>query len=623
MNSLLGQPILVYDIETKTFGAPNPKKDVVRMFGAYSYLKDKYYSVVSKKDMKTLLKHHKYIVGFNHISYDNQVLYHNGFDDIISKSNDKDFYFKGKTDIDLMRIFQDRATQMKIKQGMLGDLLMSFSLDFISKTIGIVDNKTGKIDDFDYSILNKPTWTNEEIKLIKDYLRRDIQVTKKMYEWLENYFGVFKPFLNEYDVETKKYLTSATSVFTYKAICKRLGWKEEYAKKTNGHASYGGGYVAYPAGESFEGDIYCLDYNSLYPHIFIQCNLFSKKLGGWRGGPWKIKGEYDDEKQGQIEKLLIDFYKERLIMKKNGDPKEYSIKIIINTSYGLSGNESFKHLFKENTAGDCTALGREWVKLARRQYRRAGYKVLYTDTDSVYILDPFHDKQKMLKVKDSVIKYIKAHVPFPAETFDMGVDDEITHMWFFKGKNKDASKDDYEDEDDFINKTKGLMKKNYVYLAKVFDKDGNCVDTKVKVKNLGVRKKSTSALTRKIFWDLLVPRIKKEKKIKFREIDIRNYITKLVQEDIKIASVRYRVNAFETYKVPGQLQAQIAQRYGPGIHFLIPNKRIGVGKDKKYCTLEEFRKRNLQIGDIIFDNVWSELDYFIIPTKPLGLSHWI
>lgn len=1023
---LKGQPILVYDIETKTpMGKPNASKDILKVFGGYSYLHDKYVVMINKDEIRKFIEGHKFFVGFNHMSYDNVVMHNCGFSDLI---NVKEFgrlvsaRFTKAYDIDLMRIIhpkhQARAQAMKIDKGNLGDLLMDFDLDNVTRVIGLVDDEDAKIKDFDYKILNKETpWTMEEIKQIRFYTRRDVEITKKLYEWMEMYFTPLKPFLNKKDVYGKKYLTSPFAVYTYKAICNLLGWEEEYAHTEGKAPTFGGGYVGYPSEESAEGDIYCLDFNSLYPHIMIMCNLYNQKEGGWHGnGVFDVVGYYDTEKLGPIPNLLKRLYGERLIMKAQKDPKEYSIKIILNTCfsddtdiitengikkvkdcvvgekvytmnektthlelkpiietqkykytgnmehihsnsfdflvtpdhkmirkmgfadfkymtaseiverkngripkikhslyntkntftfkdfikdddtvwiklddmysqrrnknliysgdllmhsfdkyidwslsgkyyvqggmrdmktpllqysgkdleqlfyfigmfisegnlsivkpksyengnnrgtsyrvaisqykvakeeiytkienclnqlnfrytkhergfrisskflyrflkqfktheidadipdwvfeydkrylvalhdgmydgdgnkrnyryntiseklsvsfsklllmlgykpriikdkprfvngkecnpcyrisrrlegkysrakyekvayngyvhcvtvednhnvcagrggnynfigqcYGASGNSAFKNIYNHITASDCTRIGRQWVLLARKYFRDAGYKIIYSDTDSCYIIDHLKDKEKLLAVKNNLINFIKANVPFPCDSFDMGVDDEITHMWFFKGKSKDEKEDKVMDEDDISNKSKSLMKKNYIYIAKVFDNNGKWVDTKVVVKNLGVRQKSTSALGRKIFWEYLVPKIKAEKKVKFTKLYFTNLINKLLSEDIRLAEKRYPVNPVETY-ANDSIQAQISAKYGAGIHFLIPNSRYGIGKDKKYCTIDEFKEHNLRLSDIDYSVVWSELNYFIEPEKVFDLNHF-
>jgi len=265
-----GEPILIYDIECKTLeGKPNPKTDKLVVFGCYSYLTNDYYYLNNIEDIKKVINKHKYLIGFNNLQYDNVVLFNNGFNSMMRQNNYGDANFNYKYNIDLMQIFKLRAGSMKVKKGMLNDLLMSYSLDFISKTIGIVDDNDGKIKNFDYSVLNKEKFTKEDVQYIKEYLKRDIDVTKKMYEWVEEYFDSFKHFVHEEDIINKKYLTTATSVFTYKAICKKLEIDEEYDK--GDHQNYGGGYVAYPAGEEFEGDIYCLDFNCIPSDEKIRC----------------------------------------------------------------------------------------------------------------------------------------------------------------------------------------------------------------------------------------------------------------------------------------------------------------------------------------------------------------
>jgi len=618
---------LIYDLENATLlGRPNANTDKLKVFGCYSYITNKYYCLRDKKEIEKTINAHKIFVGFNNFEYDNTVLYNNGYTKFIDY-NEKygEGKFKFKTNVDLMRIFKNRCSSMKVKKGMLGDLLMRFSLDYISKMIDIVKDD-GKILDFDYSLLCKDTWTEEEWQLIKRYTIRDLEITKKMYEWLDKYFESFKHYLHTKDIDNKSYLTNSIATVVYKIFCKLLNLEEKYQHDVDAPKQQGG-YVAFPAGSFFEGLIYCLDFNSLYPHIFAMCNLFTPKKGGWKGGGvWNVLGEYDADEMGKKEQLLMKIYKDRIVFKQTGDPREYTLKISLNTAYGLVGNSSFVHLFDAIAQGDCTRIGRQWVKYARTTFAEHGYKILYTDTDSVYFMDPFNDKARMLAVKDKIIKHIKDSVPFPQATFDMGVDDEITHMWFFKPngtEQKDKDSDSEMDEMDFINKPLGLMKKNYIYIAKVFDKKTKeLIDTKVIYKNLGVKKKSTSLLTRHIFREILIPKIKKEKKVKWSKTYFRNLILSLMDDKPELICKRFKVFKASSYKSTSCIQAQISLYYGAGLHFLVKNKKIGVGKSVKYCTMEQFKKNNLRVEDMDLSGVWSELSYFIEREQKVDLSKW-
>lgn len=359
-----------------------------------------------------------------------------------------------------------------------------------------------------------------------------------------------------------------------------------------------------------------LTHNSLYPHIMIMCNLYgqikdpAKFNSAWNGdGVWDVEGYYDSEVISGVAKLLIKWYQDRLEYKKNKDRREYTIKIIINTIYGILNNPYYLRTYNRVAGGDCTRIGRQWTKFARKIFIENGYTMIYTDTDSVYIVDPFKDKERMLKVKQTIIDKIKASVPFPQDTFDMGIDDEIQYMFFFKGKNKDEKDSDKEmDDQDFIDKPKGLLKKNYIYVKK----DGDVV-----IKNLGIKKKSISAVSKKIFWDKLVPEIKKGN-IKFKKAQIKKWMDDYLEENIELAFMRKEVGLYEQYarKSPNCTAAQIAKKYGPGIHFMIPNKKmIGIGKskDKRLCTYEEFKAHKMTNADIDTDGFWKELHYFILP----------
>ncbi len=72
----------------------------------------------------------------------------------------------------------------------------------------------------------------------------------------------------------------------------------------------------------------------------------------------------------------------RLEYKKEKDERQYTI-------YGLLGNPAFASVSDFTAASDCTHLGRQWVNAARLHFAENGYAVLYTDTDSGYLVDPF------------------------------------------------------------------------------------------------------------------------------------------------------------------------------------------------------------------------------------------
>lgn len=605
--------VLLYDIETQVFGRPDINRDILKLFGCYSYKTEKYYSLTKIEDIRKIINAHKILVGFNteglgpNKGYDNPILERYGID------------LKYKIKVDLQNIFRQRCAQMKIKEGILSDLLMTFSLDYITKTIHIVDEGTGKLH-IDKKLFVKETFSKEEWQEMVEYNRRDIEVTKKLYEWCEEYFWGFRDFISSHDVEKKVYLTATFSKIAYKAVCRELHWEEKYSEHIRGETFKGAG-VSYPAGEEFKGNIVCFDFKSMYSHAMMQGNLYGRKKEGdisnrltWTGsGVWKVQGEYYSDKLAAVGELIKRWFMLRVEYQSKKDSREYSLKIILNILYGILGDPYYMLTYDLIGASDCTALGKQWIVYARKKFKEVGYIVIYSDTDSCYLYDPFNDMIKLLKVRDEIISYIKSTVPFPQLTFDMPLDTKIRYMFFFKGKGEEKDNEPL-DDDDMINKMKNLLKKNYCYVTT----DGELV-----VKNLGIRKKSTSALTRKIFWDYLAPQIK-EGVIKFKKSYLRNLIIELLEKDYKLACMRKEVDNYDDYKEKTSLPAQIAQKYGSGIHFLIPNlKNIGVGKGKQFCTVEEFEQHKLKLSDIDLGNVWLELGYFIAPIVTKNIFDYV
>ena len=597
--------VLIYDIETETNGnIKDIENHKLKVFGAYSYKTKQYYTLTDSQEIQILINSHKILVGFNNYHYDNPVLISNGFS------------VEYKSIIDLYKVIKTRAGLVKMGNTFLSYILKSYSLDVITKTLGLVDKEDGK-KELDYKLLDKQEWTDEERDLIFGYTKRDIEITKKLFEWLHDKFDSWGHHINPKDAKKLKHLSCASSVYTYKVLAEKCGFEEEYGNEERQYTENVGGYVSYPAIEKEEGNIFCMDFASLYPFIMIMCNLYGRNKKyepGWDGNnKWEVRGTYKDKKISEISKVLLEIYNERRYLKKNKDEREYGLKICLNTIYGILRNATFKNTYDEIAGNDCCLIGQQWIKFARQKYKDAGYSVLYTDTDSVYIKDTYSSKEKILKVKDEIIKEIKDTVPFPSNLFDMKIDYEIDMIHFFKGGHK---KEDSElDDEDIINKELGLMKKNYLFIYK--DKDDNN-KRKMFIKNLGIVKRNNTELSKKIFWDKMVPQVIENNNCKFPDNQIKEWIQEYLEEDFMYISKRLNIGNIKQYKTNSSIQAQThnyipegqTENLGEGIHFLIPNKKIGFGKGfVKYCTLNEFNKY-LTLNDIDEKVAIRELRYF-------------
>lgn len=589
--------VLLYDIETD--GVDTNTANMV-LAGFYSSEVEGFQYTTNPSDLVSLINYHDVIVGYNNKE----------FDDAIMKRYGANFY--GKVIVDLMEIIHGknfgngigRKSIMQSPDGtLLNEILHGKSLAETTKCLG----GPQKIGEFDYDLF-KTAFKNlsEENQAVAiEYLQADLDATKYIYEYAENFFsdfktggvtidGVYKSFMRQDQIDKKFYLTSSVAALTYKIICNLANIEERYSNTES--ETYEGGFVAEPSMEFMSGDIYCLDFNSLYPHIMMQCNLYGRTQTGWKGtGICSTVGTYNNTTLAPVGKVLQQLFQTRLEYKKQKDERQYTIKIIINTIYGLLGNPVFASVADNIAAADCTSLGRQWINAARLHFAECGYTLLYTDTDSVYLADPFKNKKKMLECKDAFIKELKTHVPFPQDTFDMGVDAEIEFIAFFKGASGD------------------LLKKNYMYLTK---------DKKLKIKGLPIIKSTSTALGQKIFNEKILPQIIERHKHKFQRTQIEQWIESELKQNLKLASVFYKVRSPDMYANMTQIQSQIAHKFGEGQYNLIKLKSPhtkGLGVNSNYIRIEDSDDIKLSMIDI--DKTLSELSYFKEETQKT-LSLW-
>ena len=124
----------------------------------------------------------------------------------------------------------------------------------------------------------------------------------------------------------------------------------------------------------------------------------------------------------------------------------------------------------------------------------------------------------------------------------------------------------------------------------------------------------------KLFEDYMKPKIVKELDVNFTEEELAGKLMEVLDKDIGLAAERYSVNDVVDYKVKTSIQYQISEKYGAGTHLLISNTAmLGVGKAKgtkkrkpvRYCSLEEFKKNGLGVGDVDMSKLMKWLKPFL------------
>jgi DNA polymerase II len=343
--------------------------------------------------------------------------------------------------------------------------------------------------------------------------------------------------------------------------------------------------------------IYYFDFKSLYPVMMMGGNLYSPAKPNekyWQGsGVYPshyinnydgVKGKYS-RKQGVIEKIIYDLLKKRTETKDAA--QSLAIKIIINTMYGILPNGVFKSVYNRQAAEDCTAMARRSAHYARTVFAEHGYTVIYGDTDSMFVKDPFHDEKRILNLAKQISKTQMESMNIPCDFHDLKLECKIKRMYFFR-----------DNDDHFI-------KKNYIYIQE---------DDKVKVKGLRIVKGNCSKLAVRVWEQTIKPMFINDNFSPFTFDTLLSEIKKVALEDPTLLEKRYRVKNVKTYKNDTGLSAQIAKAFGPGEKWLVINRRLGPGKQNHYATIEMLKNKYGEswIDMVRLESYLADLSEFII-----------
>ena len=570
--------ILIYDIETDSLDINKAK---VKWFGGYSYIDDKYYMIpyTEQVAIQKLIDRHRVFIGFNNKGYDNLILENNNYK-----------LGEYKIIIDLLEISAQKGTSdynrnFKNKLVQMGIDITKFSLKNIIETLNL--DKVNK-GDIDYIIFRKDKWNEKETIEIKKYLKQDLILTKKLFEWYEEQFQPLKELLPINLQRNFKHITASLASLAYMIICHRAGLELKWGERNKTSRSFEGAHHIDPRWDKVKGNIVNIDFTSAYPHALIMGNLYSHTNKGWNGKPYfEIEGTYNNKEQGKIEKVLQELLEIRLKAKQRGDKiKSSAYKICINSQYGLTGNPVFKTFYNPTTAADCTHIVRTWLKKLAKRLEEHNFKILYGFTDNIIVEIPKTlTEDFLMNVVQKFIEKVKLNMPFPLDTFNIELETRMKFIWF-------------------------VAKNCYLYVD-----DKNKVEYKSTLLN-----KNTPEVIMKVFNEYMRPKIIKELDVDFKRNEIITQIVNRLVGDVSLAAEEHKVSDSDSYKTKTSIQYQISKNYGEGTHYLIPNKRmIGIGRAKgtkkfipiRYCTIDEFKENKLQIKDIELKKLIQHVKPFI------------
>lgn len=147
-----------------------------------------------------------------------------------------------------------------------------------------------------------------------------------------------------------------------------------------------GGYVMEPKPGIYQ-NVLVLDFKSLYPSIIKTFNIdplamLDAKEKGAIETPNKV---YFKNTDGILPQIIDSLHKEREKAKKERrELSSYAIKIIMNSFFGVLASPNCRY-FSLDLANAITHSGQEIIQLTAKKIEERGSKIIYSDTDSVFI----------------------------------------------------------------------------------------------------------------------------------------------------------------------------------------------------------------------------------------------
>jgi len=256
----------------------------------------------------------------------------------------------------------------------------------------------------EYELAEK--WRDDR-ELVKRYSMQRAEAILKAFESIRDF--VFS--LSELTRMPADYVLTASAGFRVENYLMSLAVKLGELIPRRGeitHVSYPGGLVKEPIRGMHE-DVAVLDFKSMYPSLIIKYNISFDTLSedGENVAPngYRFRAEPEGFLPRALKTLLEERGKIQAMLKavppgsveaKILDARQRAVKIIANAIYGYTGWAGARWYSRE-VAEATTAWGREVISSTIRKAEELGMKVIYSDTDSVFLKDHRGKLEKLVE----------------------------------------------------------------------------------------------------------------------------------------------------------------------------------------------------------------------------------
>ncbi|MFO0572917.1 MAG: DNA polymerase II [Polyangia bacterium] len=166
-----------------------------------------------------------------------------------------------------------------------------------------------------------------------------------------------------------------------------------------------GGLVLEPCPGTYR-NVLVFDFKSLYPSVIRTFNI--DPLGQVRGPARDTdlvapSGARFRREPAILPGILDALFPRREEAKRRGDTiASHAIKILMNSLYGVFGTPACR-FFDADIANAITGFGREILCFTKARFEQAGYRVLYGDTDSLFVLAGTDDEAAAARLGDALL----------------------------------------------------------------------------------------------------------------------------------------------------------------------------------------------------------------------------
>ncbi|MDP2925234.1 MAG: DNA-directed DNA polymerase [Nanoarchaeota archaeon] len=191
---------------------------------------------------------------------------------------------------------------------------------------------------------------------------------------------------------------------------------------------YEGAFVYQPKPGLYENIVF-FDFTSMYGSVIVSFNL-SKSTYRDRKTEDSIevdlegKKAYFIQKKGFFPEILNDIIEKRKKYKKEYNQKKDNLskarsnafKLLANASYGYQGFFGARY-YQQEAAAATAALARKYIKETIEKIEKAGYPVIYSDTDSISLLRDKRPKKEVLELLEKINKSLPGIMELDLEDF--------------------------------------------------------------------------------------------------------------------------------------------------------------------------------------------------------------